>query len=121
MSIPLVLKTTQEYYQMLLHACIQTMRPIIMICYIRNVHIICDRFQFPTFNKSILIIVILFIRGIVSVFLRIIFRIINVLSIIAITSIVALIFFFRLYSCSYGWSVYTYSDRHNSSFILLVL
>ena len=94
---------------------------IIMIWYIRKLNIICDRFPLPILNNYILLIVILFIRGIVVVWLKIIVLLINILSIITATSILTLVFFTQIYYCSSGRSMYTQKERHTRNFLLLVL
>ena len=75
----------------------------------------------PSFNNPSLLIVILFTRGIVVAWLKIIVLLINVWYIIAVTSILDIFLFIHIYyfsSCRY---MYTWNERHAGSFILLVL
>ena len=80
----IALNNSSKYF---LQTCLQTMGTIIMIRYISNLHIICDRLPLSIFNKSILIIVIMFFGCIVFLWLKIIVLLINFWSIITITSI----------------------------------
>ena len=107
------LKNSSKYF---LRACLQPMGIIIMIFCIRNFHIIYDRFPLPIFNNSILLVNILFIRGIYFVWLKSIVLLINIGSIISDTSI--LTFFLHPHPFLFFWQVY---ERHTRSFILLVL
>ena len=89
-----------------LHTCLQPMGTIIMIWYTINFQIICDSFLLPIFNNSIFLIVILVIRGIVVVWLNNIVLLVNVWSVITVTSILNLVLFIHIYSWSYGRSIY---------------
>ena len=91
-----------------------------MILYISNFQIICDSFPFPIINNYILIIIILFIIGIVVLWLKIIVLLINVSYIITVTSIFTIILFIYIYYCSSGRYIYSCNDRHTRSSILLV-
>ena len=113
-----VLKNIRTYF---LHNLIQPKGPIIMIWYIRNLQIICDRFPFPIFNNYILLVDILFIRDIVVVWLKSNFLFINFWSIISVTSIVTLILFIHIYYLSSGRYTYNLNERQTRGFILLVL
>ena len=93
---------------------------IINIWYIRNFHIICDRFPFPIFNNSILLIGVLFIMAIVVVYLESIFLVVNFWSIITGTFIFTLVFFAHICYFYYGGSVYICNEGHTRRFILLV-
>ena len=97
------------------------MLPIIMIWYIRNFQIICDRFKLPIFNNSTLIIVILFVRGIAVVWLKIIVLLVNVWSISIVAFIFNLVFFVHICYLSYDRSIYTYNESYTMRFILLLL
>ena len=97
------------------------MLPIIMIWYIRNFQIICDRFRLPIFNNSNLIIVILLVRGIAVVCLKIIVLIVNVWSISIVTFNFNLVFFVHICYLSYDRSIYTCNESYTMRFILLVL
>ena len=91
-----------------------------MIWYIINPHTICDSLPLPIFNNYILLIFILFIRGIVVVWPKIISILINVWFIITVTLISTLVLFIHICSSSNGMSMDTCNDGHTRSFILLV-
>ena len=112
------LKSSRFFF---LHTWLHPMGTIISIWHVMNFHITCDRFPFQIFNNSILLVVILFIRGIVFMWLKIIVLLINFLSITNVTSILNLFFFIHIYSWSSGRSMYTWNERHTRRLILLVL